>query len=115
MNSLPPVYIVSATRTPIGAFMGALSSMRAPELGAVAIKAAVERAKLTPEQIGEVFMGNVLQAGVGQAPARQALIYAGLPKSVPATTVNKVCGSGMQAVIFAARAIALGERDLVVA
>jgi acetyl-CoA C-acetyltransferase len=115
MNSLPPVYIVSATRTPIGAFMGALSSMRAPELGAVAIKAAVERARLAPDQIGEVFMGNVLQAGVGQAPARQALIYAGLPKSVPATTVNKVCGSGMQAVIFAARAIALGERDLVVA
>ncbi len=115
MNSLPPVYIVSATRTPIGAFMGALSSMRAPELGAVAIKAAVERAKLTPDQIGEVFMGNVLQAGVGQAPARQALIYAGLPKSVPATTINKVCGSGMQAVILAARAIALGERDLVVA
>jgi acetyl-CoA C-acetyltransferase len=115
MASMPPVYIVSATRTPIGAFMGALSSLRAPELGATAIKAAVERAKLSPDQIGEVFMGNVLQAGIGQAPARQALIFAGLPKSVPATTVNKVCGSGMQAVIFGARAIALGERDLVVA
>ena len=115
MASMPPVYIVSATRTPIGAFMGSLSSLRAPELGAIAIKSAVERAKLKPEQIGEVFMGNVLQAGIGQAPARQALIYAGLPNSVPATTVNKVCGSGLQAVIFGARAIALGERDLVVA
>ncbi|MBK6695853.1 MAG: thiolase family protein [Myxococcales bacterium] len=112
---MPPVYIVSATRTPIGAFLGSLSSMRAPELGAAAIKAAVERAKLQPSQIGEVFMGNVLQAGVGQAPARQALIHAGLPNSVPATTINKVCGSGMQAIIMAARAIALGERDLVVA
>ncbi len=115
MASMPPVYIVSATRTPIGAFLGSLSSMRAPELGAAAIKAAVERAKLQPSQIGEVFMGNVLQAGVGQAPARQALIHAGLPNSVPATTINKVCGSGMQAIIMAARAIALGERDLVVA
>ena len=115
MASMPPVYIVSATRTPIGAFLGSLSSMRAPELGAAAIKAAVEWAKLQPSQIGEVFMGNVLQAGVGQAPARQALIHAGLPNSVPATTINKVCGSGMQAIIMAARAIALGERDLVVA
>ena len=115
MASMPPVYIVSATRTPLGAFLGSLSSMRAPELGAAAIKAAVERAKLQPSQIGEVFMGNVLQAGVGQAPARQALIHAGLPNSVPATTINKVCGSGMQAIIMAARAIALGERDLVVA
>ncbi|MFO0668338.1 MAG: thiolase family protein [Polyangiaceae bacterium] len=106
---------MSATRTPIGAFMGSLSSMRAPELGAVAIKSALERAKLAPDTIGEVFMGNVLQAGIGQAPARQALIYAGLPNSVPATTVNKVCGSGLQALIFGARAVALGERDLVVA
>ncbi len=113
--AMPPVYIVSATRTPIGAFMGSLSSMRAPELGAVAIKSALERAKLAPDTIGEVFMGNVLQAGIGQAPARQALIYAGLPNSVPATTVNKVCGSGLQALIFGARAVALGERDLVVA
>ncbi len=115
MANMPPVYIVSATRTPIGAFMGSLSSMRAPELGATVIKSAIERAKLTPDQIAEVFMGNVLQAGIGQAPARQASIFAGLPHSVPATTVNKVCGSGLQAVIFAARAIALGERDLVVA
>ncbi len=115
MASMPPVYIVSATRTPIGAFMGSLASMRAPELGATVIKSAIERAKLTPDQIAEVFMGNVLQAGIGQAPARQASIFAGLPNSVPATTINKVCGSGLQAVIFAARAIALGERDLVVA
>ena len=113
--AMPPVYIVSATRTPIGAFMGSLSSMRAPELGATVIKSALERAKLAPDTIGEVFMGNVLQAGEGQAPARQALIYAGLPNSVPATTINKVCGSGLQALIFGARTIALGERDLVVA
>jgi acetyl-CoA C-acetyltransferase len=115
MASMPPVYIVSATRTPIGAFMGSLSSMRAPELGAIAIKSAVERAKLAPDQIAEVFMGNVLQAGIGQAPARQAAIFAGLPNRIPATTINKVCGSGLQAVIAGARAIALGERDLVVA
>jgi acetyl-CoA C-acetyltransferase len=113
--SLPPVYIVSATRTPIGAYLGALSSVSAPRLGATAIKAALERAKVAPELVGEVFMGNVLSAGIGQAPARQAMIHAGLPKSVPATTVSKVCGSGMQAIILAARAIALGDQDVVVA
>jgi acetyl-CoA C-acetyltransferase len=113
--SLPPVYIVSATRTPIGAYLGALSSVSAPRLGATATKAALERAKVAPELVGEVFMGNVLSAGIGQAPARQAMIHAGLPKSVPATTVSKVCGSGMQAIILAARAIALGDQDVVVA
>jgi acetyl-CoA C-acetyltransferase len=113
--SMPPVYVVSATRTPIGAYLGALSSLKAPELGATAIKAALERAKVAPDQVNEVFMGNVLSAGVGQAPARQALRHAGLPDEVPATTVNKVCGSGLQAVIFGARAIALGDAELVVA
>ncbi len=113
--SLPPVFIVSATRTPIGAYLGALSSLKAPELGAVAIKAALERAKVTPELVEQVFMGNVLSAGIGQAPARQAMRFAGLPDSVPATTVSKVCGSGMEAVIFGAKTIALGDAEIVVA
>jgi acetyl-CoA C-acetyltransferase len=109
-----PVYIVSATRTPIGAFQGALSSVTAPRLGAAAIQAALERAKVAPDQVGEVFMGNVLGAGIGQAPARQAAIFAGIPDKVPATTVGKVCGSGLQAVIFGAKTIALGDADVVV-
>ena len=113
--SLAPVYIVSAARTPIGSYLGTLSSSTAPQLGATAIKAALERAKVKPEQVGEVFMGNVLSAGIGQAPARQAMKAAGLPDSVPATTVSKVCGSGMQALIFGAKTIALGDADLVVA
>ncbi len=110
-----PIYIASAARTPIGAFLGALSPLSAPKLGAVAIQGALSRAKLDPKTIEEVFMGNVLTGGVGQAPARQALIYAGLPNTVPATTVGKVCGSGLQAVVLGARTIALGENDLVVA
>jgi acetyl-CoA C-acetyltransferase len=114
-QALPPVYVISAARTPIGAFLGALSTVRAPHLGATAIKGALARAKLAPEVIGEVFMGNVLSAGIGQAPARQAAIYAGIPNTVPATTVSKVCGSGMQAVIFGAKTIALGDADIVVA
>jgi acetyl-CoA C-acetyltransferase len=112
-SSLPPIYIVSAARTPIGAFQGSLSSLRAPELGAIAIKGALSRAKLGPETIQEVFMGNVLSAGIGQAPARQAAIYAGIPNTVPATTVSKVCGSGLQAVIFGAKTLAVGDADLV--
>jgi acetyl-CoA C-acetyltransferase len=114
-GALPPVYIVSAARTPIGAYLGSLSSLTAPQLGTTAIKAALERAKVGPELVGEVFMGNVLTAGIGQAPARQAQRGAGIPDSVQATTVSKVCGSGMQALIFGAQAIALGDRDLVVA
>jgi len=110
-----PVYIVSAARTPIGSFLGALSPVRAPDLGATAIKAALARAKVSPDQVGEVFMGNVLSAGVGQAPARQAMIYAGLPNTVPATTVSKVCGSGLQAAIFGTKTIALGDASIVVA
>ena len=99
------VYVVSAARTPIGAYLGSLASLPAPRLGAVAIKSALERAGLVPEQVGEVFMGNVLSAGIGQAPARQAAIFAGVPHSAPATTVSKVCGSGLQAVVFGARRI----------
>jgi len=110
-----PVFIVSAVRTPIGAYLGSLSSLSAPQLGATAIKAALERAKVSPDQVGEVFMGNVLSAGIGQAPARQAQRFAGIPDNVPATTVSKVCGSGMQALIFGAKTIALGDADIVVA
>jgi acetyl-CoA C-acetyltransferase len=110
---LPPIFVVSAARTPIGAFQGSLSSLKAPELGATAIKGALSRAKLAPDAIQEVFMGNVLSAGIGQAPARQAAIFAGIPNTVPATTVSKVCGSGLQAVIFGAKTLAVGDADLV--
>ncbi len=110
-----PVFIVSATRTPIGSYLGALSSLAAPRLGAAVIKDAVSRAKLEGKDVGEVFMGNVLSAGIGQAPARQAAIYAGIPDSVPCTTVSKVCGSGLQSVVLAARALMLGDQDIAVA
>jgi acetyl-CoA C-acetyltransferase len=109
------VVIVGAARTPIGAFQGALAQVPAPRLGAVAIRAALSRAGLAPEAVDEVVMGNVLQAGVGQAPARQAAIAAGLPERVPAWTLNKVCGSGLKAVISGAQAIALGDAEVVVA
>jgi acetyl-CoA C-acetyltransferase len=115
MASLPPVYIVSATRTPIGTFLGSLSSVRAPHLGAAVIKSALEQAKINPDLVNEVFMGNVLSAGIGQAPARQAMIYGGIPNTVPATTVSKVCGSGLQAVVFGAKTVALGDAEIVVA
>jgi acetyl-CoA C-acetyltransferase len=109
------VYVVSAARTPIGAYLGSLASLPAPRLGATAIKSALERAGVAAEQVGEVFMGNVLSAGIGQAPARQAAIFAGVPHAVPATTVSKVCGSGLQAVVFGARTLALGDAEIVVA
>ena len=109
------IVIVSAVRTPIGSFMGALSTVTAPQLGAIAIKGALEKINLNPELIDEVFMGNVVQAGVGQAPARQAAIYAGLPVSVVCTTVNKVCASGMKAVMMGAQAILCGDAEIVVA
>ncbi len=115
MTARSPVYIVSAARTPIGSFLGTLSAVRAPELGAVAIRGALARATLGPDAVEQVFMGNVLSAGVGQAPARQAAIFGGIPNTVPATTVSKVCGSGMEAVIFAAKTIAIGDADVVVA
>lgn len=107
--------ILSAVRTPSGRFQGSLSGFPAPKLGALAIKVAVERAKINdPAQIEEVFMGNVVTAGEGQAPARQAAIFAGLPASVGATTINKVCGSGLKAVMLAAQAIKAGDGDLFV-
>jgi acetyl-CoA C-acetyltransferase len=109
------IVVVGAARTPIGAFLGTLASQSAPRLGAVAIKAALERSGVKPEEVKTVFMGEVLQGGVGQAPARQASLYAGIPKNVPCVTVNKVCGSGLEAVIEAARFIALGEAEVVVA
>jgi acetyl-CoA C-acetyltransferase len=109
------VYIVSAVRTPIGAFLGALAGVPAPRLGATAIKSALERAGVAAEQVDEVFIGNVLSAGIGQAPARQAAIYGGVPHSVPTTTVSKVCGSGLQAVIFGTKTLALGDAEIVVA
>ena len=109
------VVIVSAVRTPIGSFMGGLSTVTAPRLGAVAIKGALDRIKLDPNLIDEVFMGNVVQAGVGQAPARQAAIYAGLPHTVACTTINKVCASGMKAVMLGAQAILCGDAEIVVA
>lgn len=109
------VVIVSAARTPIGSFMGALSTIPAPKLGAIAIKGALEKINLKPELVEEVLMGQVVQAGSGQAPARQAAIYAGIPNTVPCTTVNKVCSSGMKAVMQAAQAIALGDAEIVVA
>jgi len=109
------VVIVSAVRTPIGSFMGSLSSVPAPKLGSIAIKGALEKINLKPEQVEEVLMGNVIQAGTGQAPARQAAIYAGIPNTVPCTTINKVCASGMKAIMQAAQSIALGENSIVVA
>src|SRR5262245_47786859 len=115
MNERSSVYVASAVRTPIGSYLGALSSLPAPKLGAIAIRSALERVKLAPDAIDEVFMGNVLSAGIGQAPARQAAIYGGVPDSVPSTTVSKVCGSGLQAVILGCRALLLGDAELVVA
>lgn len=109
------VVIVSAVRTPIGAFLGGLSTIPAVQLGATAIKGALNKINLDPSLVQEVFMGNVLQAGEGQAPARQAALAAGLPNSVPCTTVNKVCASGMKAVMFAAQSIKCGDADIVVA
>ncbi len=109
------VVIVSVARTPIGSFLGSLSSIPAPKLGAVAIKGALEKINLNPNLVEEVFMGNVVSAGLGQAPARQAAIFAGIPNTVPCTTVNKVCSSGMKAIMLAAQSIALGDASVVIA
>ncbi len=109
------VVIVSVARTPIGSFMGSLSSIPAPILGATAIKGALDKINLDANLVDEVFMGNVVSAGLGQAPARQAAIHAGIPNTVPCTTVNKVCASGMKSIMLAAQAIALGDADVVVA
>jgi acetyl-CoA C-acetyltransferase len=115
MSSTDPVVILSYARTPMGGMQGALSDVAATDLGATAVKAAVERAGVAGEDIERIYMGCVLPAGLGQAPARQAALKAGLPKSVQATTVNKVCGSGMQTVIMGAEAIAAGSVDYVIA
>ena len=109
------IVIVGAARTPIGAFLGALAPVPAPRLGAIAISAALDRARVRPELVDEVYMGNVIQAGVGQAPARQASIFAGIPNTVPCTTINKVCGSGLKSVMLAASQIRAGEGNLIVA
>jgi acetyl-CoA C-acetyltransferase len=109
------VYIVSVARTPIGSLSGALSSVQAPQLGAIVIKAAIERAGIQPEQVQEVYMGNVVSANIGQAPAQQASIYAGIPTTVNCTTVNKVCASGMKAIMLGAQSILLGDNNIVVA
>jgi acetyl-CoA C-acetyltransferase len=107
--------ILGAARTPIGAFLGALAPLSAPQLGSIAIKCALERAGVKADQVDEVFMGHVVQAGVGQAPARQAALGAGIPNSVPCTTINKVCGSGLKSVMLGATQIAAGEANLIVA
>lgn len=109
------VVIVSVARTPIGSFMGSLATISAPKLGAIAIKGALEKINLAPSLVEEVFMGNVVSAGLGQAPARQAAIYAGIPDTVPCTTVNKVCASGMKSIQLAAQTIAIGDAEVVVA
>jgi len=109
------VVIVSVARTPIGSFLGSLSNIPAPKLGAIAMKGALEKINLDPAKVQEVFMGNVVSAGLGQAPARQAAIFANIPDTVPCTTVNKVCASGMKSIMLAAQSIALGDNDIVVA
>lgn len=115
LSSLQDAVIVAAKRTPIGSLGGALASVTAPQLGSTAIKAAMEQAGLSPEHVDEAFLGNVVSAGVGQAPARQAVLGAGLPKSVPCTTVNKVCASGMKTLMFAAQSVATGAAGTVIA
>ncbi len=109
------VVIVSAARTPIGCFLGGLSAVSAPKLGGIAIKGALEKINLNPTLVDEVLMGQVVQAGTGQAPARQAAIYAGIPDAVPCSTINKVCASGMKTIMQAAQAIALGDANIIVA
>lgn len=109
------VVIASVARTPIGSFLGTLSNIPAPKLGSVAIKGALDKINLKPEMVNEVYMGNVVSAGLGQAPARQAAIMAGIPNTVPCTTVNKVCSSGMKSIMLGAQAVALGDADIVVA
>jgi len=108
-------YLLAGARTPIGKFLGALSSLTAPELGAIAIRASLERAGVRPDEVDDVIMGNILSAGVGQAPARQAALKAGLPSTVSALTINKVCGSGLQAVMLASQSIRCGDAKIVVA
>ena len=109
------VVIASAVRTPIGSFRSNLSSLPATKLGSIAIQAAISKAGLRPEQIQEVYMGNVLSAGMGQAPARQATLGAGIPQSTPCTTINKVCASGLKSIMMASQSLALGDQEIMVA
>ncbi|MEK9803366.1 MAG: beta-ketoacyl synthase N-terminal-like domain-containing protein, partial [Curvibacter sp.] len=109
------IVIVAAARTAVGKFGGALAKTPAPELGAIVIKALLARSKLSADQVGEVILGQVLAAGAGQNPARQALIKSGLPKEIPALTINAVCGSGLKAVMLAAQAVATGDSEVVIA
>ncbi|MGI9214110.1 MAG: acetyl-CoA C-acetyltransferase, partial [Gammaproteobacteria bacterium] len=110
-----PVVIVGAARTPIGSFQGVFSNLKGPDLGSLAIKAAVDRAKVNPQEIEEVIMGCVLSAGIGQSPARQAAIKAGLSKHVHCTTINKICGSGMKTVMLAVDSLLSGSSNIIVA
>lgn len=114
IKSMKEVVIVGAARTPMGSFLGALSTVPAPQLGAAAIRGALAKANVQPDQVNEVFMGNVLQANLGQAPARQAALGAGLPNSIPCTTINKVCASGMKAIALGAQSIMTGDNNVVV-
>jgi acetyl-CoA C-acetyltransferase len=109
------VWIVGASRTPVGSLNGALKSLTATQLGSIAIKHAVEASKVPASAVEEIFLGHVIQAGTGQSPARQASLGAGLPESADATTINKVCASGLKSIIFAAQQIQLGQKDVVVA
>src|SRR5256712_10996836 len=115
MSSIKEAVIISAVRTPVGKFLGALKSFKATDLGAIVVREAVKRAGVKPEDVDEVIMGCVIQAGLGQNPARQAALHGGLPDKVSAVTVNKVCGSGLKAVMMAAQGIQLGDTDIVVA
>src|SRR5436853_1743817 len=115
MSSIKEAVIISAVRTPVGKFLGALKSFKATELGAIVVREAVQRAGVKPEDVDEVIMGCVIQAGLGQNPARQAALYGGLPDKVSAVTVNKVCGSGLKAVMMAAQGVQLGDTEIVVA
>ena len=114
-SQIQDVFILSAARTPIGSFNGCLKKASAPELGVTAVKAAIDRAGIKPDQVEEIYMGQVLQGNVGQSPARQVVLGAGCPDSTEATTINKVCASGMKAITLAAQNIALGQRKIMVA
>ncbi|KAL1927642.1 hypothetical protein VTP01DRAFT_3463 [Rhizomucor pusillus] len=114
-QGLNDVVIASAVRTPVGCFQGGLKSLSAPKLGAIAARAAIERAGLKPEQVEEAYIGNVVQANLGQAPARQVVLEAGCPESTEATTINKVCSSGMKAIMLAAQSLRLGDREIMLA
>src|SRR2546426_10980343 len=115
MSSIKQAVIISAVRTPVGKLLGALKSFKATDLGAIVVREAVKRAGVKPEDVDEVIMGCVIQAGLGQNPARQAALHGGLPDKVSAVTVNKVCGSGLKAVMMAAQGVQLGDTEIVVA